>query len=75
MIPFHKSTKKRGRKPENNGYNILNDIERNKYYHKPVEEFRGDGPSTTLPTRSTIAHLTHPRKKFLAGQPLLDLLQ
>ena len=41
MMPFQKSIKKRGRKPEKYGYNILNDVERKKYHHKAVREFRG----------------------------------
>ena len=67
-MPFQKSTKKRGRKPEKDGYNTLNDVEKKKY-HKAVKEFRADDPSTSLLTTSTSSPHT-PKKKSTGSPPI-----
>ena len=66
-MSFQKSTNKRGRKPENDGYKTLNDVKRKKYHHKAVNEFRGDDPSTSLLTTSTSS--PHTLKKKSLGRP------
>ena len=65
-MSFQKNTKKRGRKPEKDGYSTLSDIERKKYHHKVVKEFRGDDPSTILLTTSTSSPYTLKKKSWLA---------
>ena len=66
-MPFQKSTKKRGRKPEKDGHNTLNDVERKKYHQKAVKEFRGDNPSISLLTTSCSS--PHTPKKKRPGRP------
>ena len=65
-MSFQKNTKKRGRKPEKDGYSTPSDIERKKYHHKVVKEFRGDDPSTILLTTSTSSPYTLKKKSWLA---------
>ena len=65
-MPFQKNTKKRGRKPETGGYNILDDVEKKNYHHKAVHKYRGESPSTSSSTPSTSHHT--PQKKC-PGRP------